>query len=195
MGLNTITYEAATAGPTQYALAVASVISAAGAWVGVFVQRGNAKRQIDSAQRALSEQLAASAKLASQQIEAAARNTAQQARASVIATSRQRWVDAVRDDVAHFLAHEESYRLAQSSGETRSSTERNRELLLLMRRIQLRLNPSEPRHQNLLRALMKVIQESGLGTAASDEVLAISHEIFESEAQAVMAEAGGELSL
>jgi DNA repair exonuclease SbcCD ATPase subunit len=119
---------------------VVALIGAGAAWRSLSIQKENVGRQIDA------------------QLKIAAR----QSRASVVSASRQRWIDAIRDDVAEFLSLEDAYKTLQArldpaaeKPETVMADEEalTRRRVLLRKRIELRLNPAKEHHQALLHAL------------------------------------------
>jgi hypothetical protein len=114
--------------------------AAAATWRGVAMQKENVRRQIDA------------------QLLIAAR----QSRASVVSASRQRWIDAIRDDVAEFLSTEDAVKaLALGGIRTLAGTDAmiadeealTRRRVLLRKRIELRLNSAKEHHVALLHAI------------------------------------------
>lgn len=87
---------------------------------------------------------------------------ARQSRATVVSASRQRWIDALREDIAEFLSVEAAFRSLRSSGgfhvsgqdaikaEARALQQKRR---LVRKRVELRLNPTEEDHESLLRSM------------------------------------------
>jgi len=128
----------------QTAVLIASplvaLVAAGAGWVSVYIQRENVRRQIEA------------------QLNIAAR----QSRASVVSASRQRWIDAIRDDVAEFLSVEDAFKALRSRGSMISAGQHailadeealTRRRVLLRKRIELRLNPVKDHHQALLHAM------------------------------------------
>lgn len=89
-----------------------------------------------------------------------------QIRASVVSTSRQKWIDSLRDDLAQVYTAIHVLGL-QRSLDTISNEElhaRMAELTLLESRITLRLNPNEEDHQTILSSIRESIQAMGAGS-------------------------------
>jgi hypothetical protein len=141
------------------AIALASAIfslgSAAAAWAAVSVGRKNAMDAIEA------------------QTNIAARSS----RASVVSASRQKWIDALREDVADFLSAvsaaydlRSSGSMAQSGRDALMAEERqcDSKLRMLRNRIELRLNPNETGHQLLLDGLD---DHANTHTAATAEIV------------------------
>jgi hypothetical protein len=120
--------------------AVFAACSAAAAWAAILFGRKNA---IDA-------------------IEAQTNIAARSSRASVVSANRQKWIDALREDLADFLSAVSSAKDLQYSGSMSQSgqdalhaEERqcDAKLRTLRNRIELRLNADEAEHQLLLEAL------------------------------------------
>lgn len=153
-----------------------ALFAAAGAWGAVFTNRRNATDTIKA------------------QVNIAARNS----RASVVSANRQKWIDAIRDDVAEFIAVRSQMVLIARSGSFNPSGQdmvmsearqmRNR-AVMLRARVEMRLNHNEDDHQNLLRAMDEYDQ------AVSDEsdgkLRSIARKIFKAEWERLKKEAAG----
>ncbi len=117
-----------------------ALMGAGAAWRSLSIQKGNVEKQIAA------------------QLQIAARSS----RASVVSASRQRWIDAIREDVAEFLSLEDAYKAARlrsdATGAGQDAIAADMEALtrrrvLLRKRIELRLNPDKDHHQALLHAM------------------------------------------
>lgn len=117
-----------------------ALLAAVGAWSAVFVNRWNATDTISA------------------QINIAARNS----RATVVSGNRQKWIDAVRDDVAEFISVRAQIRVlktadsAEQAGQDALLTEERQlrtKLLMLRARVEMRLNPNEDEHEKLLQLM------------------------------------------
>jgi hypothetical protein len=156
--------------------ALIALASAAAAWGAVYASRKNAAETISS------------------QTNIAART----ARATVVSANRQRWIDALRDDVSDYMAS--AARLTsillsgsfERSGQDALSTEERRatyELKRIRIRIELRLNLTEPDHRELL----KLIDQFWVDSSAANDAAVRAHAnaIFKSEWERLKKEAAG----
>jgi hypothetical protein len=129
--------------------------------------------------------------------------SANTSRASVVSANRQRWIDALRDDLAELIAadyiladdvkleeHELSeVDLAKHQERVEDASQRRR---LMYRRIQLRLNPEKPHHDELLQAVRIVMRASGPAHPKAARKLTNTAQIFlRREWLRVKAEASG----
>lgn len=151
--------------------ALVAMASAAAAWGAVFMQRKNTTDSIRA------------------QINIAARNS----RAAVVSANRQKWIDALRDDIAEFVATR-----AQIEGLSRGSSFNlysqegialRTRVFMLRSRIELRINRNEPEHQALLDALDRYGREAS--DEADIELRKQASAIFKAEWERLKKEASG----
>ena len=165
----------------QLALAAGAIVAPVIALAGVVVTARNARRQIDAAAGAIDKQLAG-----------AAANVDRQIKASVISASRQRWIEALRDDIAEFLTRHESVRFhdtlaAPTAAEAARAQEAVERRALVAQRIELRLNPGEEAHRSLVRNLRalkrskEVFSQDPLVAKVADQ----THDILRTESERV----------
>jgi hypothetical protein len=168
-----------TANWLVYVPLVSSLIalaSAAAAWGTVYANRKNATETINS------------------QTNIAART----ARATVVSANRQRWIDALRDDLADYMATTQQVISLLKAGSFNAGgqdlllTEQRRSEYDLRRiriRIELRLNLTETEHVELLRLMDQFWEDSG---AANDRTLrSHANSIFKTEWERLKKEALG----
>lgn len=139
-------------GPYAAGLAavIAASLAATIAWRGINSARDNLVRQL-AAQREIS---------------------ARTSRASVVSANRQKWIDALREDLASFLAADFAL-LDDNDVDEDDLTEVEKSKLddrvrdamqlrrLMQRRIQLRLNPDKPRHKALYKDVCLLLPATG----------------------------------
>jgi hypothetical protein len=123
---------------------------------------------------------------------------ARTSRASVVSANRQKWIDAIRDDVAEFIAVRSQMGLIAASGSMQPSGQdmilaearelRNR-AVMLRSRVDMRLNHAEDDHIALLKALGRYDVE--LSEDAESELRAIARRIFKAEWERLKKEAAG----
>lgn len=122
------------------AIALAAVI------VGPFLQYGAAKKDRDAHEKALKTEL-----------DAQRESTERQIFASVRASNRQAWINALRSDVAEYLNLSQRMAWLRANGVTAQPENELNNLLFAAGRIhsaiELRLNPNEDRHTELLTRL------------------------------------------
>lgn len=139
--------------------AIVALFSAGAAWLALLVARRNVADTIKA------------------QIDIGARSS----RANVVSANRQRWIDGLRDDVALFLATRRLYFNEDDELVGRAGSRENvmgqrpetyiKELEHLRIRIELRLNPNEDDHRELLQALNDLfVFYDSLGDAAVREL-------------------------
>lgn len=160
----------------SFAAATIALIGAAAAWGAIIAQRRNASDTVRA------------------QINIAARTS----RATVVSANRQRWIDAIREDVADFISVRSqivALKLAGSfegGGQDALLTE-NRvlrtKLVMLQSRIDMRLNHDEEDHLALLEALRKFNQEASEDAETSLRI--IGRKIFHDEWKRLKREASG----
>lgn len=157
--------------------AVIAAVSAVAAIGGAIVQWRNTTRLIDT------------------QVNTGAR----QSRAAVVSANRQKWIDAVRDDVAELLTTVTTYKsLHFADGTTAGSREAllteeraiRRSMRLVRHRIELRLNPYETEHNEFLQALDAHIASDD-DPATAGEVVRQAKAMFKSEWDRLKREAAG----
>ena len=165
-----------TAEVIALAASFVSLLGVAAAWSAIFANRRNATDTINT------------------QINIAARNS----RATVVSANRQKWIDAIRDDVAEFISTRSQLtsltyagsleRSGQDALLTEERTLRNK-LVMLQARIDMRLNHTESDHLELLSALSRYDQETSV---ESDKLLrATGRKIFKVEWTRLQKEASG----
>lgn len=154
-----------------------ALLAAAGAWGAVIVNRWNATDTIRT------------------QINTGARTS----RAAVVSANRQRWIDAVRDDVAEFISLRklDAYRttMGQTIGMAEPSHKDQMETLLikerLLARIEMRLNWTGPKaeddHRTLVTELHRLASQLGEEQAVKDA----ASKIFKDEWERLKKEASG----
>lgn len=152
------------------------MVSAAAAWSAVLVQRWNATDAVKA------------------QVNIGARNS----RAAVVSANRQKWIDAVRDDIAEFMAtraHLEGLKTAgsfETAGADAIVTEERAlttKLRMLRIRIELRINRSEAEHTSLLKALDRY--DADFGDEADADLRIQASKIFKFEWERLKKEAAG----
>lgn len=156
--------------------AVIALIAAGGAWVAVLVNRRNA---IDT-------------------IRATVNTGARSSRAAVVSANRQKWIDAIRDDLAEFIASRSQMELLgrhgsfEASGQDQILAEarqlRNR-AVMLRARVEMRLNHKEDDHLALLAAMDRYDQE--LSPEADAALRLVARGIFKAEWTRLKKEASG----
>jgi len=151
--IETVQCLAGTASTAPWAVPLATLVvgtaTAAVAVISIRTSSANAKAALTQAGTA-----------ARSQIDASTDNARRQTRATVISASRQRWIDAVRDDVAALLSEELRHRALKAekgalTPGTRAWKEMNLHLpalYLVQNRLTLRLNPTKPLHTALQNA-------------------------------------------
>ena len=153
-----------------------ALVAAAGAWGAVFTNRANAKDMIAA------------------QTNIGARTS----RATVVSANRQKWIDAIRDDVAAFIAvRSQMVSLAghQPWGDNgkdailAESRQLRNEAIMLRARIEMRLNLTEEEHLALLAALDRYDQE--LSEDANVQLRSAARLIFDIEWKRLKKEASG----
>lgn len=133
-------------GLTASAAVIASAIAGTIAWYGIKAARDNLARQMDD-QRKIAQKVA---------------------RASVVSANRQKWIDAIRDDLAELITADDvmlEHSRTNFNNVPVDDREKYKERVgaarakvqLMHRRIQLRLNPSKPTHEALMRAVDTLI--------------------------------------
>jgi hypothetical protein len=123
-----------------------ALLAAGAAWGTVIVNRWNVKETINA------------------QVNTGARSS----RAAVVSANRQRWIDAVRDDVAEFISTRAQIRVLEKAGSMDRSgqdallaEERHlrTKLVMLRARVEMRLNWKEEAHAKLLELMDTYDQE------------------------------------
>lgn len=165
---------------TSDAIAIISagvaLVAAAGAWAAVLVNRWNAKDTIRA------------------QVNIAARSS----RATVVSANRQKWIDAIREDVADFIAIRAQMRLLDGHGSMEiagqdrmlaEARELRDKATMLRARVEMRLNHDEDDHLTLLAAMDRFDQELTQETDAALRLAA--RRIFKAEWTRLKKEASG----
>ncbi len=159
------------------ASAIIALIAAVGAWGAVLVNRRNAIEAVRA------------------QVNTGARSS----RAAVVSANRQRWIDAIRDDLADFIATK--YQLSDlmryggsgtPTGVDALLTEERQliqKLQMLHARIDMRLNHGEEDHLTLLTKL--VAFDATVSPAADAELRTQARSIFKAEWARLKREASG----
>lgn len=153
-----------------------ALLAAGGSWGAVFVNRRNATEAIRT------------------QINTGARTS----RATVVSANRQRWIDAVREDVAEFIAVRAQLRVLEKAGSMERSgqdallkeeRELRTKLIMLRARVEMRLNPDEDEHEKLLELMDRYDQDA---TTVADLALRTKgRSIFKAEWTRLKREASG----
>lgn len=153
-----------------------SLLAAGGAWGTVLVNRWNARDAVSA------------------QVNTGARNS----RATVVSANRQRWIDAIRDDVAEFISIRAQMRVLEKTGSDGRSgqdallTEERQlrgKLVMLRARVEMRLNPHEDHHEKLLELMDRYDQDA---TMVADLALrTAARSIFKIEWSRLKKEASG----
>jgi len=140
--------------------------------------------------------------VAGRQIDAATANARRQTQATVISASRQRWIDAVRDDVAALLSEELKHRALKGQSDaltegTQAWKEMNLHLpalYLLQNRLELRLNPTKPLHTALQAATDTLVgtDDPKQAGAAARAVVVAAKALLKEEWERVKREATGD---
>jgi len=153
-----------------------ALISATAAWTAVLVQRRNATDTINA------------------QVNIGARNS----RAAVVSANRQKWIDALRDDISEFvanrvqlagLANAGSFLTSGQDALVREERTLRTTLLMLRVRVELRLNRQEVEHLALLDALDRYDAECS--PEADCDLRRLATEIFKFEWERLKKEAAG----
>lgn len=156
--------------------ALIALISAAAAWGAIIANRRTARETIRA------------------QINIAARNS----RAAVVSANRQKWIDAIRDDLAEFISTRSrigALKFAGSfdnGGQDKLLTEERElraKLIMLQSRINMRLNHDEDDHVALIDALRRH-DEEGAGSSET-RLRAQGRKIFKDEWRRLKKEASG----
>lgn len=130
-----------------------ALLAAAGAWAALFVQRRNATETIRA------------------QVNIGARSS----RAAVVSANRQKWIDAVRDDIAEFSSIRSQIAVAKFSRGTQPANrdalateerELRSKLHMLRARVEMRLNHNEDDHLALLASMDRYSQSA----ASEDDI-------------------------
>jgi gluconate kinase len=165
-----------TAEVIAVAASVVSLIGVAAAWSAIFANRRNATDTMQT------------------QINIAARNS----RATVVSANRQKWIDAIRDDVADFISTRSQLSALTSAGSFERAgqdallTEQRAlqtKLVMLQARIDMRLNHTESDHRELLNALSLYDQQFSEELDISLRV--VGRKIFKDEWTRLQKEASG----
>ena len=108
-----------------------------------------------------------------------------QVRSSVVSSNRQRWIDALRDELAEFLAERDLLTAKKSDAvqdpvAIRASSSR---LIRLFHQLQLRLNPKEQDHARILELASQLAgRPSGpLEDGMVDELVELSQTVLKRE--------------
>ncbi len=147
--------------------ASAALIAAVVALIGIYVARTNLIRQMDD-QRKIAQRVS---------------------RASVVSANRQKWIDALREDLAELItadavvikeirADGEEPSLAHKAPTREELAEAHAKIELMHRRIQLRLNPEKPEQIALMNAVEHLINNSGKKNAIAQTELIIKAQAF-----------------
>lgn len=155
--------------------AVVALFAAAAAWGAVFVNRWNATDTIKA------------------QTNIGARNS----RAAVVSANRQKWIDAIRDDISEFISARAQLRglksLVAAGSEKDDLLREARDLkartVLLRARVDLRLNHNEEQHIALLSAMERFDQDAS--PAAELGLKTTARGIFKAEWTRLKKEASG----
>lgn len=156
--------------------AAIALVAAGGAWAAVLVNRWNAADTIRA------------------QVNIAARSS----RAAVVSANRQRWIDAIRDDVAEFISVRAQMGLLKGHGSMKvagqdrmlaEARQLRNKAMMLRARVEMRLNHGEDDHLALLAAMDRFDQEL---THESDVALRLAaRRIFKAEWTRLKKEASG----
>lgn len=99
-------------------------------------------------------------KSAERQTKSAQEIAAKQIRSSIVSANRQKWLDAVRDDVAGFVAE---FDLARATLPTSrlpgERAEKTKNLRMLYTRVSLRLNPDRPEQKAIIDCLDRLVTD------------------------------------
>ncbi|MGQ2989771.1 MAG: hypothetical protein ACT6RD_00120 [Brevundimonas sp.] len=127
------------------ALAVGAIASPIAAYL---VARKNVSAVIESANK----QIKSAQKLASDQIVA-----------SVISANRQKWLDAVRDDISEFVSELQALRgiSVTSASYQKDKSDVVKRLRFLHTRIQLRLNPDKEDQNEIIKDIDLILENIG----------------------------------
>jgi hypothetical protein len=108
-------------------------------------------------------------------------------RANIVSANRQRWIDAIRDDLAVFLNMRDidhAYEISDGLNPTlaENAQKARREMYLLSRRIELKLNPKEQKHLDFL-ALIEELRTSRIAQDEdlTDRTVRAAQDIFKTE--------------
>ena len=165
-----------TAEVIAVAASFVSLIGVAAAWSAIFANRRNATDTMRT------------------QINIAARNS----RATVVSANRQKWIDAIRDDVAEFIsarlqlaALSSAGSFAQAGQDALLTEERGlrNKLVMLKARIDMRLNHTEADHLALLDALS--LYDRDCSDVLDISLRAAGRKIFKDEWTRLQKEASG----
>lgn len=154
-----------------------ALLAAGGSWGAVFVNRWNAADTIRT------------------QINTGARTS----RAAVVSANRQKWIDAIRDDVAEFISVRklDAYRtsLAHQTNRTEPTHEQQMETLVikerLLARIEMRLNWTGPKAEDDHKALVAALHDYAENAGREEPVKTIASKIFKEEWERLKKEASG----
>ncbi len=157
--------------------AVIALLAAAGAWGAVVVNRWNATDTIRT------------------QINTGARAS----RAAVVSANRQKWIDAIRDDVAEFISLRklDAYRtaFAQRMNSMEPTHAEQMETLVikerLLARIEMRLKWTGPNAEADHKALVAALHNYAANAGQEDAVKTIASKIFKDEWERLKKEASG----
>lgn len=102
-----------------------------------------------------------SLKLAQKQVNSALRVAERQAHANVVSLNRQKWIDALREDISSFLTESYAMRVRLDIGPVSPQEVREmiKPMILVQNRIKLRLNPEEVDHRNLIDIIETILSD------------------------------------
>jgi hypothetical protein len=149
-------------------------VTALSAVVGPIVTAMVANRNVDTVIRVARHQTTSALQVADRQV-----------RAAVVSANRQKWIDALREDIAAFLTESDGARARLAVG-TLSSVDVHaigRPMVLIFNRTRLRINPAEADHRELIALMDKVLDkiDSPQVKLYEDGIAETSQRIFKKE--------------
>jgi len=134
---------------------------------------------------AMSRQVGTALKVAEKQARTLLETSRQQVHGSVVSANRQKWIDALREDIAQFITEADGARarLADNPIVDLDIRQRGARMTFLFNRVRLRLNPDEEDHSQLLEILEKLLDWKHLkaGRPLEDKVASIAQRILKRE--------------
>lgn len=149
-------------------------ITAAAALLGPLVAYAIAHKNIETTLRVARRQTTSALDVASKQVHA-----------NVVSTNRQKWIDALRDDLAAFITESSTARARVASGRISASElyEIAKPMILLYNRLRLRLNPGEEDHREVIETVKMILQDIRASNVADleERVAALGQTILKRE--------------
>jgi hypothetical protein len=118
-------------------------------------------------------------RIARRQIEASRRVAIQQ----MLGPMRQAWINSLRQKMAEFLSSTLHYAVAGYENRTDAEYQR---MALLEQEIVLTINPAEPEHQDLVRAIRRVVDSLSRGAKMPDPEFIEAHQAATRQAQGIL---------